>query len=55
MFEEYSGLGDEYFIYLVQHIIVKRFHKITLTMTNFLFAHPLKSVFAVTTEILFRI
>lgn len=51
MFEECSGLGNEYFIYSVQGIIVKRFHKITWTPTNFLVAHPLKSVFAVTTEI----
>lgn len=51
MFEECSGLGDEYFFYLVQGIMVKRFHKVTWTMTNFLVAHPLKSVFTVTTEI----
>lgn len=29
MFEECTGLGDEYFFYLVQGIMVKRFHKVT--------------------------
>lgn len=51
VFEECSGLGDEYFFYMVQGMMVKRFHKVTRTTTNFLVAHPLKSVFTVTTEI----